>query len=96
MNIDLSSCRTCDDIRRVLMASLSGKELVSGRFEARRLFRRRGIKGHIREEILFRDSREIHVIGPLHRDMLVSSMITRFSVKGVPEAEAYSYDVVTY
>lgn len=96
LNIDLSPCLSVDDVRRATKEALLGRTLAGSRAEARRLFRREGYKDHIRTEMVFRDTRELHQVGPIHRNILVVTVIWRFTPARNPEKELYSIDIVTY
>lgn len=96
ITINLSSCKSRKDIHQALLSAVADKEIVSGRLEARRRFREQNIKGRVHENVVFRDRREVHQIGPLHRDVFVCSMITRYFINGAPGVEFYAVDVVAY
>ena len=96
MQIDLSKCASSDQILEAVTNALADMVIVSGRRGARRWFRKAGIKGRIREDVVFRDRREVRQLGPLHRNLLVCTAISRYTAGGDEENAVYDVAVVTY
>ena len=95
-DVDLSGCKTRDDVRDAVVRALDNETVVNNALDARRLFREQGREGRVRSKIAFSRKHELHTVGPLRRAVLVCAVVTQFGVSGDADARAYSVDVLTY
>lgn len=96
IDINLSGCKSLDEIRDTVHAGIPEDILVRNRREARRWFRKRNIKGRIHESIAFREHKTVGSSGPLRRDMLVCTLVTEYRAGDQTPERTYSIDIITY
>lgn len=95
INVDLNDCRSVEDIRGVVLASLKDETLVRNRMEARGWFRANGCKGRIKARTALEAKKQLNSVGPLHRAILVNAIVMEYFID--PDGKKlYSCDIVKY
>ncbi len=91
---DISMCKSPHEVRETLQAALAAKTVVGGPADARRWFRRNGIKGKVKVRNILNEKKEYR--GILGRNILTYIRIDEYFVDPKDGKCIYSYDVITY